>query len=255
MHTIWLIARYEYARHVRRRSFVLMALGVPLLMLGIIGLIILVASRSTNEARLGLIDQTGRFAAIDVTTLDLDRPIPQDVFPDETAARQALDARAIAAYIVIPADYIQTGNVRAVAPKQLSDQAEDQLQALLRAGLLAEAPPDAPWRAAVEQALAREDAAATTSVDAAASDPAPQAGQAAMIEGMVDGLAERLKSEPDDVEGWLRLIRSYVVLGRPDEAAAAARDALEGVREEASRERVEALIADLGVTPREAGPQ
>ena len=35
-----------------------------------------------------------------------------------------------------------------------------------------------------------------------------------MIEGMVSRLAERLKAEPDDVEGWLRLIRSYVVLGR-----------------------------------------
>jgi hypothetical protein len=30
----------------------------------------------------------------------------------------------------------------------------------------------------------------------------------AMIEGMVSGLAERLKTQPDDIEGWLRLIRS-----------------------------------------------
>lgn len=120
--------------------------------------------------------------------------------------------------------------------------------------LLAEASPDAPWRAAVEQALAREDAAAGTTAAAAADRPL-EAEQAAMIEGMVDGLAKRLKSEPDDVEGWLRLIRSYVVLGRSEEAAAAASEALEGVREEASRKRVEALIADLGVTPRGAGPQ
>jgi cytochrome c-type biogenesis protein CcmH len=66
---------------------------------------------------------------------------------------------------------------------------------------------------------------------------------------MVSGLATRLKSEPGDVEGWLRLIRSYVVLGRPEEAAAAARDALAGVQDPAGRERVEALLADLGVTP------
>ena len=51
-----------------------------------------------------------------------------------------------------------------------------------------------------------------------------------MIEAMVSGLAERLKDQPDDVEGWLKLIRSYVVLGRADDAAEAARDALQGVQ-------------------------
>ena len=34
------------------------------------------------------------------------------------------------------------------------------------------------------------------------------------VEAMVASLAERLKSEPDDVEGWLMLGRSYGVLGR-----------------------------------------
>jgi hypothetical protein len=61
---------------------------------------------------------------------------------------------------------------------------------------------------------------------------------------MVNGLAERLKREPDDVEGWLRLIRSYVVMGRPQDAATAARAALQGLQEQGNRERVEALIAD-----------
>ena len=37
-----------------------------------------------------------------------------------------------------------------------------------------------------------------------------------MIRGMVDGLAEKLKQNPDDLDGWLRLARSYGVL---DEAA------------------------------------
>ena len=34
-----------------------------------------------------------------------------------------------------------------------------------------------------------------------------------MIRGMVDGLAERLKSAPDDLEGWKRLARARKVLG------------------------------------------
>lgn len=43
----------------------------------------------------------------------------------------------------------------------------------------------------------------------------------AMIESMVGGLAERLKDEPNDPEGWLRLIRSYAVLKKDVQATGA----------------------------------
>jgi hypothetical protein len=57
------------------------------------------------------------------------------------------------------------------------------------------------------------------------------------------------------VEGWLKLIRSYVVLGRADDAAEAARDALQGLQAPEARSRVEALIADLHLTPQGAQTQ
>lgn len=41
------------------------------------------------------------------------------------------------------------------------------------------------------------------------------------IRSMVDGLAERLQSEPDDLDGWLRLGRAYTVLGERDKSVAA----------------------------------
>jgi cytochrome c-type biogenesis protein CcmH len=47
---------------------------------------------------------------------------------------------------------------------------------------------------------------------------------------MVNRLAERLARDGHDVDGWIRLMRSYVVLGQPDQATAAglkARIALE----------------------------
>ena len=124
--------------------------------------------------------------------------------------------------------------------------------------LLAEAPADAPWRIPVEQALARvsrpKEQPGPAAADVATAEAMARAERAAMIEGMVGGLAERLQAKPDDIEGWLRLIRSYAVLGRPVDAAAAARAALEGLREPGQRQRVEALMADLALPRAEAAP-
>jgi cytochrome c-type biogenesis protein CcmH len=46
--------------------------------------------------------------------------------------------------------------------------------------------------------------------------------QSEMIEGMVAQLASRLAENPNDLQGWIRLGRSYNVLGKPNDA----RDAL-----------------------------
>lgn len=43
----------------------------------------------------------------------------------------------------------------------------------------------------------------------------------AQIEAMVDQLARRLQAQPDDADGWAMLARSYTVLERFDDAAAA----------------------------------
>jgi cytochrome c-type biogenesis protein CcmH len=56
---------------------------------------------------------------------------------------------------------------------------------------------------------------------AAAQQMSPQDRQQ-MIRGMVDGLAARMEQNPNDVEGWLRLIRAYKVLGDDAKAVEAA---------------------------------
>lgn len=104
--------------------------------------------------------------------------------------------------------------------------------------LLAEAPKDAPWAKFVRAALERVDPGArTASAAPAAGSPGPTAAQVqaaaamtpaqrqAMIHGMVARLAQRLKADGSDLDGWLRLIRAYMVLGERDKARSAAADA------------------------------
>jgi cytochrome c-type biogenesis protein CcmH len=89
-------------------------------------------------------------------------------------------------------------------------------------------PPDAPWldtvradRAAVlGEAPAGEQPGPDAAAVAAAGDMS-EADRSAMIGGMVDGLAARLAEDPNDADGWERLIRAYGVLGRADDAKAA----------------------------------
>ena len=76
----------------------------------------------------------------------------------------------------------------------------------------------------------------------------PPAQQQAMIDGMVEGLAKRLKENPGDADGWARLLRSRMVLKQTDKAAAElkiARTALAGNAEGLSR--LNASIAALAV--------
>lgn len=79
--------------------------------------------------------------------------------------------------------------------------------------LLADLPADdAERRQILEQTIAEASGAPLP--------PAAAPPQIEAIRGMVAGLAARLEANPDDPEGWVRLVRSYAVLGE-----AARRDA------------------------------
>ena len=70
----------------------------------------------------------------------------------------------------------------------------------------------------------------------------------ATIESMVDGLAARLAADPGDRDGWIRLMRSNVVLGRGDKASAALADARKTFAGNAEAlAAIEAAAAELGI--------
>lgn len=82
---------------------------------------------------------------------------------------------------------------------------------------------------------------------AAAAQMAP-AERNGMIEGMVARLAQKMAENGSDVDGWLRLIKAYTVLGERDKALAAAanaRSALAGNSD--NLRRVGELTKELGL--------
>jgi len=120
------------------------------------------------------------------------------------------------------------------------DGRKDDAASIWRA-LLARAPADAPWRPLVQSSLARVGGGSGTpslsdDTIAAAKDMS-EGDRGAMIRGMVERLANRLKQNGDDVDGWLRLVRAYVVMGERDKARGALSDAREAVANDAERLR------------------
>jgi cytochrome c-type biogenesis protein CcmH len=116
--------------------------------------------------------------------------------------------------------------------------------------MLKRGPENAPWRPLVARALSQLGAAApelSPEMVSAANDMTA-AQRAEMIGGMVEGLAARLKQSGDDVDGWLRLVRAYMVLGQTDKAKQAIADARQATG--GSPERLRALndaLKDLGL--------
>ena len=73
----------------------------------------------------------------------------------------------------------------------------------------------------------------------------------AMVRTMVDALANRLEKSPRDVDGWIKLIRSRVVLGETDAARQALSRALKvfASNETAERNRIIDAAQQLGIHP------
>src|SRR3974390_2839230 len=119
--------------------------------------------------------------------------------------------------------------------------------------LLEQAPADAPWKDLVRAALARVTSGASASsgpsaTDIAAAENMPEAERSEMIRGMVQRLADRLHANGKDVDGWMRLVRAYAILGDRDKAKDAAMDARRALSDEPEQiKRIHDLVKGLGL--------
>jgi cytochrome c-type biogenesis protein CcmH len=123
-------------------------------------------------------------------------------------------------------------NTKALFYRALADRQDGRHEDAMStwSTMLDGAPADAPWRPAVERQMAslereRSGAPPLGEADVAAARDMEGADREAMIRGMVDGLAQRLEQDGDDLPGWLRLANARMVLGERDAAVAALRSA------------------------------
>lgn len=102
--------------------------------------------------------------------------------------------------------------------------------------LLADTPADAPYRALVEAKLGE------IGVPTPKDDPA--------VQGMVANLAAKLEADPNNLDGWLLLITSYVKLDEPEKALAALATARATFKDDAAAlEAIAAKARELGLEP------
>jgi cytochrome c-type biogenesis protein CcmH len=176
------------------------------------------------------------------------------------AANGVVTAEAKVAFenaLALDAAHLQARYFLGLAAEQDGNRA--QAAAIWRA-LMAAAPPDAPWLDFVRTALARVEGAGASGASTGAAGSGPSEEQiaaasdlsgeqrSAMIRGMLERLSERLQRDGSDVQGWLRLVRSYMVLGEPDKARAAIADARRALAgDEAKLRQLDEFVKGLGL--------
>ncbi|MCD2177502.1 c-type cytochrome biogenesis protein CcmI [Rhizobium sp. C1] len=132
--------------------------------------------------------------------------------------------------------------------------------------------PDAPWQPLVAQHIANlqkgtseakpgqgpanPDAPGNpTAADIAAAQDMSAGDRQQMIQNMVAGLSEKLKANPNNFEGWMRLVRSYAMLKQADKAGEALESALKTFPADSQQgKQLVALAAQFGIKAPEAKP-
>src|SRR5690606_4022599 len=106
MRNYWLVARHEYGKIARKRTFLLSALGFPLILTIIIAVSVVLAVGADDNRPLGYVDMSGLLSD-DVTvplTAENERIVTIESYHDAPTARESLQQGTIQAYHIVPAD-------------------------------------------------------------------------------------------------------------------------------------------------------
>lgn len=108
MRNYWLMARHEYLKRVRTRSFLLTTLGVPALIVVIIVVGAIAASSGGSDLPVGYVDNAGLLDPglyAEPYLGDMEDRVALAPFADTGSARAALEAGEIQGYFVLPPGY------------------------------------------------------------------------------------------------------------------------------------------------------
>ena len=125
--------------------------------------------------------------------------------------------------------------------------------------LAKESPAGAPWLPLVNQHIAALGGEGgqlgnPSADDMAAAEDMSAGDRQQMIAGMVESLAAKLQENPDNLEGWMRLIRSHVVLDQRPKAEAALQTALKTFPADSENgKELLALARDLSISAEGSG--
>jgi cytochrome c-type biogenesis protein CcmH len=127
----------------------------------------------------------------------------------------------------------------------------------LWSSLLETSAPDAPWVPAIQSQIVELAARAgvrydplsgPSAADVEAASEMSDEDRAAMIEGMVSGLSDRLATEGGPPADWAQLIRALGVLGRTEQAAAIWTEAQEVFPDPSMRAPIDEAAEAAGLT-------
>lgn len=94
-----------------------------------------------------------------------------------------------------------------------------------------------------------------TAADIAAAQDMTEGDRSQMIRGMVESLDQKLKADPNNFEGWMRLVRSYAMLKDKARAEAALKDGLKAFPADgAEGQQLMAMARELGLDVEEVKP-
>lgn len=141
-----LIARHEFRKMIGTRTFLATTIGVPLLIVVIIGIGVLAAFLGRDDRPIGIVDQAGILTA-GVVPANQDELLTVITFPDETAARFALSEQQIQAYYLLPPDYPFNPQIDQYYWEDTPDRdARQTVSAYVRANVLGSVPAEAQLR-------------------------------------------------------------------------------------------------------------
>jgi ABC-2 type transport system permease protein len=149
MNKFWLICSYEYLRHVKRKRFIFALLSMPLMIVFMIGAGFLAVWAEYDARPVGYVDALNVFANPQPVPAVPDEWLPDPEirrYPDESAARSALDGNQIQGYYVLQPDYLKDGSAKYTTTGKAKDSTESAFRSFLRYNLAASQPPEVAKR-------------------------------------------------------------------------------------------------------------